>query len=307
MIATLDDHELADGAWAGGAPEHRPDAHGPWADRRAAALRARWEWLPARQPDAGDPTRVFRAVGLGSLADIVLLDIRSRRDEPVRDPEMSEPGRTMLGAEQRAWLLRELDGSQAAWRIVASPSVFTRTWCEDPEEPLRTALEKLKLIDEDGEGPDRDQWDGYPAERARLTGHLRDREIDDVVFLSADIHASVAAVVEDGSTGDPVAVELTAPSLTSQNLDEKLGVEPRDPCILRSEAAYVAAHDHVQWCEMASHGYVVIDVDRERLRGEWWHVDTVLERSRGAHLAAAFETPRGTPALDRADAVAAHA
>jgi PhoD-like phosphatase/PhoD-like phosphatase, N-terminal domain len=37
MIATLDDHELADGAWSGGATEHRPDEHGPWADRRAAA------------------------------------------------------------------------------------------------------------------------------------------------------------------------------------------------------------------------------------------------------------------------------
>ena len=24
---------------------------------------------------------------------------------------------------------------------------------------------KLKLMDEDGEGPDEDQWDGYPAER----------------------------------------------------------------------------------------------------------------------------------------------
>ena len=213
----------------------------------------------------------------------------------------------MLGAEQRAWLLSELDGSQAAWRIVATPSIFTRTWCEEPEEPLRTALEKLKLIDEDGDGPDHDQWDGYPAERARLTGHLRDRAIDDVVFLSADIYVSVAAVVEDAASGQPVAVELTAPSLTSQNLDEKLGVARRDPRIMRSEAAYVAAHEHVQWCELASHGYVVVDVDRERLRGEWWHVDTVLERSRGARLAAAFETPRGTPRLDRADAVAAHA
>jgi alkaline phosphatase D len=307
MIATLDDHELADGAWAGGASEHRAEEHGPWEERRAAALRARWEWLPARQPDAGDPTRIFRAVGLGSLADIMLLDIRSRRDEPVRDPEMSEPGRTMLGAEQRAWLLSELADSQAAWRIVATPSIFTRTWCEEPEEPLRTALEKLKLIDEDGDGPDHDQWDGYPAERARLTGHLRDRAIDDVVFLSADIHVSVAAVVEDAPSGQPVAVELTAPSLTSQNLDEKLGVAPRDPRIMRSEAAYVAAHDHVQWCELASHGYVVIDVDRERLRGEWWHLDTVLEPSRGARLAAAIETPRGTRVLDRADAVAAHA
>jgi phosphodiesterase/alkaline phosphatase D-like protein len=206
----------------------------------------------------------------------------------------------MLGTEQRDWLLRELDASDAAWRIVASPSVFTRTWCEQPDEALHTALAKLKLIDEDGEGPDHDQWDGYPAERARLTGHLRDRAIQDVVFLSADIHVSVAALVDDAPTARPVAVELTAPSLTSQNLDEKLGVPARDPRILRSEEAYVAAHDHVDWCEMASHGFVVVDLDADRMRGEWWHVDTVLERRNGVRLAAAYETPRGETCLRRA-------
>jgi alkaline phosphatase D len=300
MIATLDDHELADGAWAGGATEHDPAAHGPWSERRDAALRARWEWLPARLPDPADPTRVFRTIKLGELADMALLDIRSRRDEPVRDPQMSAPDRTMLGTEQRDWLLRELDASDAAWRIVASPSVFTRTWCEQPDEALHTALAKLKLIDEDGEGPDHDQWDGYPAERARLTGHLRDRAIQDVVFLSADIHVSVAALVDDAPTARPVAVELTAPSLTSQNLDEKLGVPARDPRILRSEEAYVAAHDHVDWCEMASHGFVVVDLDADRMRGEWWHVDTVLERRNGVRLAAAYETPRGETCLRRA-------
>ena len=302
MIATLDDHELADGAWVDGSTEHDPSAHGPWADRRDAAMRARWEWLPARPPDPDDRTRVFRAINLGGLADIALLDIRSRRDEPVRDPAMSEPGRTMLGTEQRDWLLRELESSDSAWRIIASPSVFTRTWCEASDEPLQTALAKLKLIDEDGAGPDHDQWDGYPAERARLTGHLRDRAMEDVVFLSADIHVSVAAVVHDPPTGQAVGVELTAPSLTSQNLDEKLGVAPRDPRIVRSEEAYVAAHDHVEWCEMASHGYVVVDVDADRLRGEWWHVDTVLERSRGVRLAAAYEVPSGDPRLRRATA-----
>jgi phosphodiesterase/alkaline phosphatase D-like protein len=212
---------------------------------------------------------------------------------------MSEPGRTMLGAEQRDWLLGALDASNAAWRIVASPSVFTRTWCEAPAEPLHTALSKLKLIDEDGDGPDHDQWDGYPAERARLTGHLRDRAIDDVVFLSADIHIGVAAEVADEATGRPVGVELTAPSLTSQNLDDKLGVARRDARVTRAEDAYIAAHDHVRWCDMSSHGYVVIDIDAARVRAEWWTVDTVLERSRGVSLAAAFEVPRGEPALRR--------
>src|SRR5215211_6344067 len=75
IIATLDDHELADGAWSGGSTEHHPEQHGPWEARRDAALQARWEWLPARQPDPLDPTRVFRDVRLGGLADLLLLRV----------------------------------------------------------------------------------------------------------------------------------------------------------------------------------------------------------------------------------------
>ena len=166
MIATLDDHELADGAWAGGADAHDPAEHGPWARRRDEAFRARWEWLPARPPDRADPTRVFRTVAVGKLVRLHLVDVRSRRDRPALEPEMSDPARSMLGREQRDWLEGELAGGAPAWTILATPSILTRTWVEHPSEVLQTALHKLKLIDDDGEGPDEDQWDGYPAERA---------------------------------------------------------------------------------------------------------------------------------------------
>jgi alkaline phosphatase D len=297
VIATLDDHELADGAWAGGSDAHVEAEHGPWSDRKAAAFQARWEWLPARPPDANDPSRVFRSVRVGELAEIFLMDIRSRRDQPALEPEMSEPGRSMLGAEQREWLFGALGESAGAWKLVGSPSILTRTWADDTGEPLATALLKLKLMDEDGEGPDEDQWDGYPAERTALLEKLD--TLDDVVVMSADIHVSLAGEVPlDGRT---VAVELTAPSLTSQNLDEKLGLEPRDELILAAEAAYVEALPHAHWCEMASHGYVLFDVDPERVRAEWWHLDTVLERSDGERCATAFEVPRGEVRLVRAD------
>jgi phosphodiesterase/alkaline phosphatase D-like protein len=58
-------------------------------------------------------------------------------------------------------------------------------------------------------------FNAYPAEREAL---LRTFErLDDVVVLSADIHVSVASQLS--RNGSPVAVEITAPSLTSQNLD----------------------------------------------------------------------------------------
>jgi hypothetical protein len=47
----------------------------------------------------------------------------------------------------------------------------------------------------------------------------------------------------------------------------------------------------------AAHGYVVVDVGDERLRAEWWHVDTVLPPSAGVSLAAAFVFQPGQPGL----------
>ena len=151
---------------------------------------------------------------------------------------------------------------------------------------------KLKLIDEDGEGPDEDQWDGYPAERAALLERLEG--IDDVVVLSGDIHISAVGRVTDGAGAVP---ELTTPSLTSQNLDEKLGVGQRADEILAAEREFLAANDQFDWCEMASHGYVVVDLDRERLRAEWQHVDGVLERSSTESVAAVYEVERGSGAI----------
>jgi alkaline phosphatase D len=293
IIPTLDDHELADGAWAGGSDAHFPDEHGPWEDRKRAAFRARWEWLPARPPDPEDPTRVYRRIAVGDLADVFLLDIRSRRDQPALEPEMSDSDRSMLGAEQRDWLLGELDRSTAAWRLVGSPSIMHRSWCESPSEQLQTAMLKLKLMDEDGEGPDEDQWDGYPAERDLLLHKFE--SLDDVIVLSADIHVSIASQL--ARNGSPVAVEITAPSLTSQNLDEKLKVPAREDLITSSERAFVEALDHVAWCEFAGHGYVVCDVDRDRARAEWWLVDGVLEPSSGQSRAAVYEVRRGSREL----------
>jgi alkaline phosphatase D len=76
FLATVDDHEFADGAWRDGATEHREERDGSWRDRRAAAFRAPREWMPYRLPDPSDPQRVFRTISLGKLADLCLIDTR---------------------------------------------------------------------------------------------------------------------------------------------------------------------------------------------------------------------------------------
>ncbi|MDQ4005154.1 MAG: alkaline phosphatase D family protein, partial [Actinomycetota bacterium] len=165
LIGTVDCHEFADGAWREGSVEHREDRDGPWIDRVAAAFRARWEWLPARKPDPADPTRAWRTVPVGDIADLFLIDTRTQRDEPAEPASMRAPGRTQLGPAQREWLLDGLRDSSARWRLLANSSVMGHIW--DPRLTSETipALLKLKLIEPNGRGPDPDQWDGYPEER----------------------------------------------------------------------------------------------------------------------------------------------
>jgi alkaline phosphatase D len=298
IIATLDDHEFADGAWRGGADNHDEAAFGPWNDRKATAFRVREEWLPIRRPDPTDPSRVFRSVALGDLADLILTDSRSRRDLPVPAPAMYDPDRTAMGPEQRAWFLDTLTRSTATWRLWGNPSVLSPTFHPNLPEDLLPAMKKLKLVTPDGASYDHDQWDGYPAERDAILSHV-EAGIDDLVVLSGDIHVGLACEVhrDPYTAGDaePITAEIVTASVTSQNLDDKLGYPYGG-----SQAAqdrFVEAFPHARWTDFDGHGYVLIDVDQARLEAQWWFVDDVLALDDHEFCPAAFQVHRGSSRL----------
>jgi alkaline phosphatase D len=301
IIATLDDHEFADGAWREGADNHHEDEFGPWSVRKAAAFKAREEAEPIRRPDPDDVTRVFRSITLGDLADLVLTDGRSRRDKPVPPPEMDEPGRTALGAEQKAFLIDAITTSTAPWRLWGNPSMLSTVWKPGiTDELLEQALLKLKLVRPDGQGCDPDQWDGYPAERDSILAAFEEAGVHDLVVLSGDIHVGVGTHVHrdpfTAGDADPIAVEMVTASITSQNLDDKLGYPYGGSA--EAERRFLAEFPHMQWANFDGHGYMVIDVDRDRVEGSWWFVDSVLSAVPGEHRAARAQVRRGTPRLE---------
>jgi alkaline phosphatase D len=297
IVPTLDDHEFADGAWRDGATEHKPE-YGPWGERRANAFRAREEWLPVRRPDPDDPERVWRTVTLGTLADLFLIDTRTQRDEPVPNPQMGNPERTALGVAQWSWLVDAIDGSTASWRLLANPSVVGQTWHPGLPDDVRPALRKVKLIADDEQGPDWDQWDGYPAERDAFFAHVIEQRIDNLVVLSGDVHVSLVIELHRDpfdAEAPPLAVEIVTPSLTSQNLDDKMGWPRRDEQSQTAERRALEFFPHWKWVDLDSHGYVIIDLTPDRLAAEYWHLDTVLERTPNEERAAVWAVDRGTP------------
>ena len=296
FIATVDDHEFADGAWRDGADNHDPARDGPWADRKAAAFRVREEWLPVRRPDPANPARVYRSVALGSLAELFLLDTRTMRDKPVPPPEMLRMDRSELGPDQKAWLFDALESCTAHWRLLGNPSVMARTWNDELPEAVRKALEKVKLIDTDGTGPDYDQWDGYPVERREVLDCIGRLATANVVVLSGDVHVGLAAELAEDPAEAPVAVEFVNTSLTSQNLDDKMGWQPRTQS-LAIEQELLSRWPHIQFLDLDSHGYVVVEVTPDRVTAQWWFVDGVLTPTGGESCAAEFMAERGRPQL----------
>jgi alkaline phosphatase D len=294
VIATVDDHEFADGVWREGSVEHREDRDGPWSVRRAAAFRSRWEWQPYRMPDPSQPERVFRSIDLGGLAELFIIDTRSRRDEPVPET-MLDPSAGQLGAEQKAWLLDALSRSTTPWRLLGNSSVMAPIWSEGIPADVEDALITLKLVNAEATGPDPDQWDGYPYERAEILRALEGAPAGAVV-LSGDVHIGLASELRvDDRT---VAGEFVTTSLTSQNVDDKKGWARGTKSVPLQEG-YVRAVPTVLWCDFDAHGYMTVEVTPESVTGEWWFVDTVLERTAGQARGAAFRVSAGRAVPER--------
>jgi alkaline phosphatase D len=299
ILPTVDDHEFADGAWRGGADLHDETRDGPWAERVRDCLRARYEWLPIRLPDPKDPLRVYRAVHLGTLMDLFLINTRIHRDQPVAPPHMHDPDRSELGLDQRDWLFDEFDHSGATWRLLANSSVLGTTWKPDLPESARLPLLKAKLIAADGLGPDYDQWDGYPAERYLLLRHMRDHKLGNFVVLSGGIHVALAQELKMDPF-DPasksIAIECVNSSISSQNFDDKMRWKPRTKSI-EYEQELLREFPEMKYIDLDSHGYNIVDVTPERVQVEWWSVDGVLKRSKKESRGAVFQIPNGRPVL----------
>ncbi len=283
LIATIDDHEIADNAWSGGAEEHDDARDGPWSERQAAALRAWHEWLPVRPGTGTRP--IWRSVDLGDLGSLALLETRTSR----MPPWVTEASPTLLGRDQEEWL-DELAASSQGWIVVCSPSTVAPIWNPGLSERSQDALRTLKLIDPATDGPFHDLWDSYPADRAHLL-RLEDQAGGRLFVISGDVHISTDIALPHGDAQSTLR-EWTAPSVTSQNLDCKKHWAPRTNS-LEYESAFERDAPYVTWCDFDSHGYLVVTLDSSRATGEWWLAHQVTRPGTTLELAHTSEIAIG--------------
>lgn len=305
FIVTWDDHEVADGSWARGAYEHQAGREGSYARRVRAAQRAYDEWMPVRisgTARAGDGTKIYRRLQFGQLVDLSMLDLRSHRSKRVADddPSINDPGRTITGEHQLAWLAGNLATSPCRWKLVGNPVMITPV-----RLPPRPAAEEFALSQTvsftplRSAAPNTDEWDGYPSDRRRLLGQVEADGTPDVVFLTGDVHTAWANEVP-GPSGSPVATELVCSSITSNNVDDFIGSRPRTVS-LALEAAIQGENPHVRFVNLDDHGYCVLDVTPSRVQMDWYAVEDRRDPRSGTRRLSSWAVRSGSARVEAVD------
>ena len=290
-IAVWDDHEFADNAWTGGANNHDPNSEGPWADRKAAAMKAYFEWMPIREQSP--QAKIWRQFVYGDLVDLSMLDTRmwARSQQSVGEADPS-PTRTLMGDDQEAWLLHNLSAATARWKLIGQQVQMS---------PIRPDV-------------DLDAWEGYPASRTRLLQGIATMHVSNVVVLTGDIHSAwgmdvaldpfTASAYNPATGTGSLAVEIITSAVTSPSDHPGSVVGP-----------FMAANPQVRFGNPAQRGHCIVDCTLEREQAAWYllpegsieHRETqqlMFAEAWSTLNGANHLTPGGDAAAPRADAPA---
>ena len=298
---------MANDTWMTGAENHQSATEGDFATRKAAALRAYYEWMPIREPKAcALKEAINRSFDFGDLASLTMVETRllargeqmtfaaiPKTAEGAPDVAAFEalrqaPDRDLLGEAQRRWVGETLSRSKAAgrpWQIIGNQVVMARVKGPDisrmmPAEQVqqmvatlpadvRPQVEAAIQLFKLGLPFNLDSWDGYPAGRERLYETFAAAGVSPVV-LAGDSHAFWVNELHD-KAGARRAVEFGTSSISSPSPGDHVGGLPLG-------AALSAANPEVKFCDQTAKGYVLLNVTRERMTGELWAVSTIMAK-----------------------------
>jgi len=149
----------------------------------ARSARAFHEMTPISYT-ADEPGRVYRKIGYGPMLDVFFLDLRSYRgpNHDSMETELSDTAR-VLGAEQMAWLKRELAASKATWKVIACDMpIGLIVWDNWKEQAGAEAVAN----GDDGAAK------GRELEIAELLRFIKTAGIKNTVWFTADVHYTAA-------------------------------------------------------------------------------------------------------------------
>jgi alkaline phosphatase D len=177
MISQWDDHEVTNN-WYPNEVLASDDRYAVKSMQllSSRAARAFHEMMPTRQVLA-EPMRVYRKVSYGPLLDIFVLDMRTYRGDNTANTEAE--GTPFLGAEQLAWLKREMVNSSATSKVIASDMPIGMM-VRDGDTNMENSA--------NGDGPVL----GREKDIAAVLSFIKTAGITNTVWLTADVHYTAA-------------------------------------------------------------------------------------------------------------------
>ncbi len=268
FICVWDDHEISNNAHAEGAQNHQPE-EGEFNQRKFAAVKAYYEWLPIREGE-----NLYRQFSFGQLVDLFMLDERVCGREPQTDSKRQKKlnaDRSMLGTLQLEWLKSGLKTSDSTWKVIGNQVLFA-------EFSVMPVLSKIFV--------NFDAWDGYPAERQAIKDLLFKQNINNIIFATGDTHASWCFDIpldfkqyKKKKAGKIVAYEFATPSVTSANFDEYKGEKTVD--FMEKTFASANVNPHLRYLDLSSHGYLLLSLTPYDAVAEWRFVESIRQRTAG--------------------------
>jgi len=318
LIAGWDDHELVNDVYwdstvdapAGDHP--RTDDPEYMTHLIADAMHAWWEYMPARV--AYDPEgealqerfRLWRSFEFGDLVTLAMTDERLFRDPPREaiptpdnvGPQYEPPGRTMLGDEQREWLVDTITGSTTRWTVWADEVLTV---------PFRLGSGPLSLY------PVQGGWDGYTRERQQITEAIGAADVENFVTLTGDMHCYVAAYQQTSypgrvsggegvAKGERIGVEFMTPAVTSLNAAEAFHLtrgwrgRVTEPLLT---TLVTGMNPHIEFFDSHNWGYSVVEFTREDCTYVGYAVDKTVDAADASReVVTAYRVPEGVVALE---------
>lgn len=308
FVTIWDDHEFANDCWQ----DHATDTNELFGteretDRRQAASRAWFEFTAidvayaAQRPFPEDIT-IYRSLRFGKHLELVLTDLRYYREDhlipegPIDlsvgkflensplgsrifaqkesfDEKESALRPSMLGSEQKQWLVDQLNNSEATWKAWGSALMvaqMTLNLSEVEGMPELFAQQYYFKVD---------HWDGFRSERFDILEAVSG--IDNLLVLSGDLHGFYAAEVaidadksREAENGQVVATEFTTSSISSIPLLDQLrgftSTEPMlaalglGPFVEQLDHLLIESNQHFAYADSEHNGIMFVDVDEHR-------------------------------------------
>jgi alkaline phosphatase D len=286
-IVTWDDHEVENN-YAGGIDKEDPRNRATLAER-AAGYQAFYEHMPVRVPrPQGPELKLHRALSFGDLVTFFVLDTRQYRSPAVAlcseraatpsgyCPASLDARRTMLGADQRSWLLGGLAGSRTGWNVLAQSVRFAQQ--DSSPDPNMHRFDGV------------DNWMGYVADRQAILEQFAMTR--NPVVLSGDSHVNFVYDLKR-DFNDPaspiVGTELLTTSISSEG-------DPEEP---RTEFDPSPKNPHLRFFDN-HRGYIRCTIERGSLTAEFRAVSTVRTPSATVSTTATFAVEDRRPGAHRA-------